>query len=491
MIGKAIHIILKDKISELNTGGIYPVVMPQNANYSISSNTNYPSIVYHQFTDYETSKDKDVNIIFCRVMIQVISDTYESMNNISTKVRDVLDHYIDKSLAGLVNVPGYTDGAYNHNFINNVDIQHIFYTDEEDEYFDKLNIFSRRIEYEVYYYDDIIKLSYDIKNSTGNTPTNPLILAYDFTQKDLMRRGADTYIGYEDKVYTGGNPYDKPIYVFNKLGKTKCLKYDNLTNATSNPNVLEYLYTSELITYRPTYTETLGVDPYLYFSGNFYLRNKVEGANPPYKLNLPYGAMIIMVYKPDVQNEENYLLGAAAGSTDQNPIILSHKKSATSITIKFNPNGKTFAGASRERTLINSTDSSKYWGGDYHFLCLSLGGSKAYTGGSVNQAGWFEYFNSDYNPKLTTGQILKNNSIAGNTDTMTGTPGDEKFYISGIGTLTAGETSGGFRMYEYMLFIPNEAKTHNINVDAAPFQPTDIIYKKVKDYIYNKYNKLN
>ena len=90
---------------------------------------------------------------------------------------------------------------------------------------------------------------------------------------------------------------------------------------------------------------------------------------------------------------------------------------------------------------------------------------------------------------MTTGQILKNNSIAGNTDTMTGGV-DERFWFSQIGTTTTGETSGGFRMYEFLLFIPNEAQTHNINVDAAPFQPTDIIYKKVKDYIYEKYKSL-
>ena len=90
MIGKAIHMILKDKISELNSGGIYPVVMPQNAKYKLGDSSSYPAIVYHQYTDYETSKDKAPNIFFCRVMIQVISNTYKSVNEIGTKIRDIL-----------------------------------------------------------------------------------------------------------------------------------------------------------------------------------------------------------------------------------------------------------------------------------------------------------------------------------------------------------------------------------------------------------------
>ena len=36
MIGKAIHKILKEQISDLATGGIYPIIMPQNAKYSLS-----------------------------------------------------------------------------------------------------------------------------------------------------------------------------------------------------------------------------------------------------------------------------------------------------------------------------------------------------------------------------------------------------------------------------------------------------------------------
>ena len=117
-----------------------------------------------------------------------------------------------------------------------------------------------------------------------------------------------------------------------------------------------------------------------------------------------------------------------------------------------------------------------------------MGGSKQYTGGSYNQVGWYEYFNSNYNPKLTTGQILKNNLITGNTDNLDNDT-NNNFYLSRIGQ-RSGDATGEFRVYELLLFIPNEAQTHNIDADAAPFQPTDIIYKKVKDYIYNKYELL-
>ena len=121
------------------------------------------------------------------------------------------------------------------------------------------------------------------------------------------------------------------------------------------------------------------------------------------------------------------------------------------------------------------------------FYAYLWGGSKNYTGGSVNQAGWFEYFNSNYNPKLTTGQILKNNTITGNTDSMDSNH-QSNFNFKSIGH--AVESSSGFRMYEFLMFIPNEQQTHNIDLDAAPFQPTDIIYKQIKEYIYKKYNQL-
>ena len=488
MIGKAIHIILKDKISELNSGGIYPVVMPQNAKYKLGDSSSYPAIVYHQYTDYETSKDKAPNIFFCRVMIQVISNTYKSVNEIGTKIRDILDHYDDKSSAGLVNVPGYTDSnGYAHSFIGNIDINHIFYTDENDEYFEKLQIYSRRIEYEVYYFNDILKLSYDKVNElqgADKTPTNPLALAYDFTQSGLMRGNDGAVPDYTNKITNG----ERVSYVFNKLGKVKDLYYD--TTNIGNNEFMEFLQTpSNLTDFTPVYydgTSNSSV-PYLDFSGTHSINIVRDPDTSDEEFDLPFGAMVIMVYNPTTAEDENYLLGAATETADNAPIILSHKKIGSDITIHFNPNANAFTGASRERTLITSTNSANYWDAKYHFLSLSLGGSKNYTGGTYNQEGWFEYFNSDYNPKLTSGQIIKNNSITGNTDTM---PSNSKnFYFSRIGDMST--SSAGFKVFEFLLFIPSYNQDHNIDDDTAFIQPTDILYKKAKDYIYNKYETLN
>jgi len=488
MIGKAIHTILKDKISDLDDGKIYPIVLPQNANYSINSNLNYPAIIYQQFTEYETSKDKNPNMVFCRVQLHILSNTYKEVNNISTEVRDVLDHYVDKTNEGLLNVPGYYLDGNNHSFISNVDISHIFYVEEEDDYYEKLNIYSRRVEYEVYYYNDIIKFNYNIANPDPSlTPSNPLLFNIDFTKKELMRRGGPI-IDYEKKISAGVNPYDQPNYIFNKIGKTKYIKanYTGSEVIQTLEDNDEYWYTpTEIGSLLPTYKDGIsdGTLPYVYYQDN----QNIYPSNTESALSLPYGALFVFVYKPMITSGENYILGAGNAATDENPLIISHKKDGASITIKINPNGKTFDGASRERTLINSSDSGKYWGGDYHFLSLSLGGSMNYTGGSVNQQGWYEYFNSEYNPKLTTGQILKNNSITGNTDSMG--VGSKNFRCGRIGTITSGETSAGFGIYEMLIFAPHK-KPELYNSDIAPFQPTDIIYKKVKDYIYEKYNKL-
>ena len=496
MIGKAAHIILKDKIPELSTGGIYPVVMPQNAAYSISASSNYPAIVYHNFTDYETSKDSNPNIIYGRLVLQVISTTYKSINEISTKVRDVLDHYVDRSQAGLVDVPSYKEGGNYHNFINNIQISQIFYQEEEDEYFDDLELYTRRIEYDVYYFDDIMKFSYDQKNNvhlsqdTGTTfftPTNPLCIALDCTTNQLCRgrKGGVGGIDYSDTPSNGGDAE----YVFNKLGKTKFIATNGLSQSLDT--LTEYFQTVYVGTMSPDWYEGTSSTDYrgwLEFLGN--KSTEVISTNSIVdKMCLPFGAMFIYVYRPTDDGGENYLSGGNNESAGIGPMLLSHKKVGSDITIHFNPNGSSFDGSSRERTLISSTNSTNYWDADIHFLCVSLGGSKNYTGGTYNQEGWFEYFNSDYNPKLTTGQILKNNQITGNTDNFSG--GVEwDFTFSRIGSPYSGISSAGFNLHELLVFVPNEKKTHGIDADAAPFQPTDIIYRKAKEYIYNKYKSL-
>lgn len=485
MIGKAIYKILKSKISDLATGGIYPNVVPQNV--------DYPVVVYHNYTDPETSKDDSPNILYNRLNIQIIANSYKEVDNINTKIRDVLDHYVDKSSAGLADVPGYYENGNNHSFIGNVDIQNIFYQEEEDEYFDKLEIYTKRVEYDVYYFYDIMRLSYDLANENNKTPTNPLMLCQDFTISELMRddRSPLTPSGpdYDKKI----NDNNRIVYSFNKLGSTKNLCINPGTpNTFYNDTFNPYLRSSNVTSwaYHPTYQDGIaeGTKPFLKFTTTSNLQTSASSQLiGDDSLFLPFGAMFIMVYKPTVAADENYILGNEYDAVNFNPIILSHKKVGSDITIHFNPHGNSFTGASRERTLINSTDDTKYWVGDYHFLCLSLGGSKNYTGGSVNQKGWYEYFNSNYNPKLTTGQILSDNTIAGNTDNMEATVGSN-FSFKSIGH--AAINSSGFNMYEFLLFIPNQAQTHNIDADAAPFQPTDIIYKKVKEYIYNKYKQL-
>tara|TARA_R100000664_G_scaffold16331_2_gene25101 strand:- start:146 stop:1573 length:1428 start_codon:yes stop_codon:yes gene_type:complete len=474
--------MLTEKISTLSSGGVYPLVIPQNA---IGGTTKYPALVYNQYNEYESSKDSEPNMSYCQLSLQIISDSYKTMDEVGNQVRDLLDHYEDKSTEGLFSVPNYTDNGYVHNFINNIDIQNIFYTDQEDEYYEKLNLFTRRIEYDIYYYDNIGKFSYNQKNSDNYTPTNPLALYYDFTAKGLMRKSSGAAINYHTKI-TNNTDVD---YVFNKLGIVKDLSYNTIT--TTNDTFYEYLQSGRSQAgFRPTYKDGLTAStlPFLEFSNYDSLEVVSSTSALPSQFVLPFGAMIIYVYKPIGTGSENYLLGSKSETEDLRPLILSHKKVGDDITLHFKPNGITFDDSSSERTLISSTDSTNYWDADYHFFCLSLGGSKQYTGGSYNQVGWYEYFNSNYNPKLTTGQILKNNLITGNTDNLDNDT-NNNFYLSRIGQ-RSGDATGEFRVYELLLFIPNEAQTHNIDADAAPFQPTDIIYKKVKDYIYNKYELL-
>ena len=467
MIGKAIHTILKDKIKDLSTGSIYPVIMPQNAKYTLGDSSSYPAIIYDATIDYIKSKDKNPNMLKGVVSIMVVSESYKTTSEISTQVRDVLDHYVDLSDDGLAGVQGFTDDkGYKHSFIENLDISDIFYVDEEDDYYDELFLYTRSTIYDIYYYENIDKFSYN----KGLAPiTNPLMLSLDCTQITNDTKGGLMF----KSGTTNPSNSDDVLKLYNKLG----VYYAKETPTDSREQYDGYLTPND--SNKPNYYNAT-TPAYLEFDGYESLRT-YDGANK--NISLSAGAMFIMVYKPTTTGGENYLLGNWDLSGNEGNIVLSHKKVGSDITLHYNPCGDFTVFSSRTETLITSTDSTNYWDADIHFIALSLGGNKAQTEGSYNQSGWYEYFNSDYNPKLTTGQIIKDNSFTGNSDTYS-----NSLTFASMGGVVE---SSGFRVHELLLFVPDANSTHNIDADAAPFQPTDIIYKKIKDYIYNKYKSLN
>lgn len=467
MIGKAIHNILKEQISDLATGGIYPIIMPQNAKYSVSDSSSYPAVIYQQITDYETSKDKNPNMIKCDLSIQVISKSYKTTNEIASKIKDVMDNYKDFTRAGLSGVQGFTDNkGNNHSYIKNIDISNVFFTNEEDDYYDDLFLFTRAIDYDIYYYYNIEQFDY---NKGVSTISNPLMLSLDCTQVKNNNTSALIFSGTE---FTSLENTELANFIYNKTGKY----YAKETPTSSRAEYNGYLTTEDAN--RPKYYNATN-PAYLQFEGTQYLRTY----DSAYKnISLSAGALFILVYRPYKDGGFNFLLGNHVTGAEGN-IVLSHKKIGSNITIEFNPCGDFATYSSRNITLKTSTDSANDWDADIHFIALSLGGNKAQTGGSKNNSGWFEYFNSNKNSKLTTGQILVDNSFTGNSDTYSNS-------LTFAGWGDGSNSSSGFRMYEMLLFVPDANTTHNINADAAPFQPTDIIYKKIKDYIYNKYESL-
>tara|TARA_R100000655_G_scaffold31221_1_gene62680 strand:- start:16854 stop:18353 length:1500 start_codon:yes stop_codon:yes gene_type:complete len=498
MIGKAIYKILTENLPAhltIKNGGVYPLYFIQDS-YTVTGSggypfSTYPQIVYHTFTDPILSKDTLPNMNYVRLTMQVVSHKYIDINTVSSQLRDVLDHYVDRSSAGLAGVPGYRENGNYHNLVSNVDIQHIFYQEEEDEYFDKIKLFTRRIEYDVYYYDDIIKYGYDkagVWFEQDRTVSNPLALCYDFTQVGLMRKKdyTNNIPDYAGKVINGGDVF----YTFNKLGKTDYQKINTFNTGSTNEILKEYLETDHASN-MPVYYDGVADNckPYLFFQNNSNLGivSQSQINNYPNQLFTPYGFMIVMVYKPVNSWSENYLMGSNSES-QPTPFLVSHSKLTDGIKIKCRYHGLSFSGSPAEFTIVDGgTDSTNYWGGDYHFLCLSLGGSKAYTGGSRSYKGWFEYFNSNYNPRLTTGQISYNNKILGDLSVETDAAPNNEYYTR-IGSVD--QTSAGFRMYEMLLFTPPEKIKRGSNVDDPPFQPTDILYKNIKDYIYRKYESL-
>ena len=467
MIGKAIYTIIKNNISEFNTGGVFPVVMPQNANYTTGANSNFPAIIYDTISEFIVSKDNRPNMVKCKLTLQVVSESYKTTAEICDKLKFLLDKYRDLSFGGLEDVKGFTDNkGSKHNFIKNIDICDVFYVDGEDDYLDEWFLYSRTEVYDLYYYYNINRYSYD----KGGVITNPLVLSLDATTITIDNKGA--FLAKTGTDYTFPANSETLIRWYNSIGSFY---------AKSNTGNNRELYKSYLTFLNSPVYYNNSLPAYIDISAlKMALINNQTTVTP---MSIPYGALFIFVYKPTVAEDYNYLSGDVSTLLGINETIcISHKKIGSDITIEFNPRGEFSTYSSDTVTLKTSTDSSNYWDADIHFLALSLGGNKAQTGGTKNNSGWYEYFNSNNNPKLSTGQVLNDNSFTGNSNTYSNSL---KFVSIG-----GGGSSAGFKMYEMLLFVPNET-TRGTSYDVAPYQPTDIIYNEIKNYIYNKYNSLN
>ena len=477
MIGQAIHTILKSQISDLSTGGVFPIIMPQNSKYSLSSSSSYPAVIYHQMLDLETTKDKNPNMVKCDLSIQVVSKSYKTTSKISDQIKNVLDNYRDFTPVGLDTVQGYQDEyANNHSLIENVDISNVFFTGESDDYFEDLMLYTRAIDYDVYFYWNLEQFAYSKGKSATATSissfTNPLILSLDFTQIKSLNNSALVFAGQDDNQRQSVESNYFVQFLYNKIGNYYAQK-------TPTDNIVEYHpYLRCLDADKPTWFTGTTTPAYAYYDANDNFRTFRGSAYEP--ISLAYGGLLIYVYRPVKDSGNNLLSGNFVSASEEGNLSINHEKAGSDIRIQFNPCGDLTTYSSRTITLKSSTDSPKYWDADIHFLALSLGGNKAQTGGSKNNSGWYEYFNSNYNPKLTTGQIIKDNSFTGNSDTYS-----NSLTFAGMGS--SEDVSAGFAIYEMMLFVPDS----NIGNDNTPFEPTDIIYKKIKDYIYNKYESLN
>jgi hypothetical protein len=475
MIGQAIYNILTTNVEELKTGkNVYPVVMAQNTQPGLSY--SYPAVIYTPITTYELSKDKMPGALIAEVQISIFTESYKETANLASSIRAQLDHFKDTAVGGLSGVPGYTDdNGYTHSIIANTDINHIFFEDEEYEFLKDLYLSACFQTYKIYYFDDIIKLSYGENFAKLTTaPNSPLTMAIDCTQNKLMR-GMNDIIPVSDGTFVE--------YVYNKLGN---INYANQNNSTDSlpAKALKGQYQTSPGKY-PAYSDGVGVsggikknlfieeDAFMYIDNT---GNKVYGG---------YGMMIVLVYKPTAEGANNWIVGNGNSAISKG-IIIEHKKEGANITIRINTAGD-FSETDATQVLLTSTNSFREWAGNYHYLCVSLCGNKAETGGSVNSAGWFDYFNSNsLSSKLyTTGQIEKENQITGNTLTQT-----QPQWFSGFGSSTELD-SAGFRIYECLVFTPSGKQKHaSGGYDVAPYQPTDIIYNQVKDYIFNKYGDL-
>ena len=476
MIGKAIYNLLKSHISDLATGGIYPVVIPQNSTDLSSS----PAIVYNIVTSYEGSKNSEPDMTRAVIEFRVISNTYKKTDDISKSLRYLLDNYRDQTFSGLDNLRGYVDyKGSKHNLYKNIDIADIFYQDQEDDYIDDLFLYSRSIVYNVYYYDNINKFCLDYKDTT-----NPLILSIKADASIEKYSPNDTFksalisSNIESRVNSGGNI----SRWYNSIGDV----YSKSTPTSSINNYINYMTSIGSPKFYSTAISDI-IRPRVSFQTTDAVCTAVDSGGASLDLtpiDLSLGALLVFIYRPTVTEDYNFLSGdySIDGAVYNPSICISHKKIGSDITLEFNPRGDFASFSSETISLTTSTDSTNYWDADLHFLALSVGGNKAQTGGSYNQSGWYEYFNSNLNNNLTIGEILEDNTFTGNSVTYS-----NSCNFASIGGLAG---SAGFDVYEFLLFVPSGAQTHGINADAAPFQPTDIIYKKVKDYIYKKYKSL-
>ena len=222
MIGQAIHTILKSQISDLSTGGVFPIIMPQNSKYSLSSSSSYPAVIYHQMLDLETTKDKNPNMVKCDLSIQVVSKSYKTTSKISDQIKNVLDNYRDFTPVGLDTVQGYQDEyANNHSLIENVDISNVFFTGESDDYFEDLMLYTRAIDYDVYFYWNLEQFAYSKGKSATATSissfTNPLILSLDFTQIKSLNNSALVFSAQDDNQRQSAENNDSVQFLYNKI----------------------------------------------------------------------------------------------------------------------------------------------------------------------------------------------------------------------------------------------------------------------------------
>ena len=89
MIGKAIHKILLGSISDLESGNVIPVVIPQQPK------DDYPQVIYGLYNEMLVSKDKNPNIKCCDLSLRIVGKTYKSCEDLARKIRDILDHLED------------------------------------------------------------------------------------------------------------------------------------------------------------------------------------------------------------------------------------------------------------------------------------------------------------------------------------------------------------------------------------------------------------